>query len=176
MKALKRIVFGGRRGAVVIAAVTCTLLSPVYGQQFCGSHSNSVLCLLPSIVTPAYLKTYGLPFGTVGPTINTPTASSVFVTQLTSALPLPSPDAGVSFTFDPTLNSFVAVEDLGPAVSERADTIGRHRFALGFVFQRFSFNSVDGVDLHNIPILFPTPGPVVVKNIENNSISLDQSI
>ena len=67
-------------------------------------------------------------------------------------LPLASPSSGFIFTYDPTLKTFVTSTDsLGPILGERAETVGRHRLFIGFSYQFFDFDKLDGVDLHNFP-------------------------
>jgi len=46
---------------------------------------------------------------------------------------------------------------LGPILGERAETIGKYRLSLGFAYQYFKFDSLDGVDLKKTPVVFPQP-------------------
>src|SRR6202022_3192401 len=74
--------------------------------------------------------------------------------QLT-LLPLGSPGSGLVYVYDPTLKTFTAsTEDLGPILTERANTSGRHRVRLGFSYQRFSFSTLDGASPHSLPASF----------------------
>jgi hypothetical protein len=74
--------------------------------------------------------------------------------QLT-LLPLGSPGSGLVYVYDPTLKTFTAsTEDLGPILTERANTTGRHKVRLGFTYQRFGFSTLDGASLHNLPASF----------------------
>lgn len=69
-------------------------------------------------------------------------------------LPLASPSSGFVLTYDPSLKTFVSSdESLGPILGERAQTMGRHRLFIGFSYQFFNFNKIDGVNLHNIPVV-----------------------
>ena len=44
-------------------------------------------------------------------------------------------------------------------MTERGETIGRHRFYFGGTFKRFRFNKLDGVSLHDLPAVLPAaPG------------------
>ena len=38
-------------------------------------------------------------------------------------------------------------QSFGPILADRADTIGAERVAFGFAYQRFTFDSVEGIDL-----------------------------
>lgn len=84
------------------------------------------------------------------------------VSQLAS-MPLPSPAAGYTYAFDPAAGVFVrTTQSFGPILSDRAETIGRGRLSLGFSYQRFSFDTIEGLDLGEVPAVFthdfPAPG------------------
>jgi Putative MetA-pathway of phenol degradation len=87
--------------------------------------------------------------------------------QLT-LLPLGSPGSGLVYVYDPALKTFTAsTEDLGPILTERANTTGRHKVRLGITYQRFSFGTLDGASLHNLPASFihiDDPGPMGVPD------------
>jgi hypothetical protein len=76
-------------------------------------------------------------------------------------LPLASPSSGVVLSYDPFLKTLVASTDsLGPILGERGETVGRHRLFLGFSYQFFDFDKIDGVNLRNIPaVLTHTDDP-----------------
>ncbi len=74
--------------------------------------------------------------------------------QLVS-LPLPPPSAGFTYQFDPALGVFTrSTTSFGPIFSERANTIGAGRVAIGFAYQRLSFDSIEGMDLDQVPAIF----------------------
>ena len=80
--------------------------------------------------------------------------STALVSELIS-VPLPSPASGFTYHFDPSLGVFQrTTESFGPILAERADTIGAGRVSLGFAFQRFTFDTVEGVDLGKVPAVF----------------------
>src|SRR5271170_7652848 len=69
-------------------------------------------------------------------------------------LPLASPSSGIILTYDPSLKTFVTSTDsLGPILGERAETVGRHRLFIGFSYQFFNFNQLDGVNLNSFPAI-----------------------
>lgn len=72
-------------------------------------------------------------------------------------LPLASPSSGILLTYDSSLKTFVPSTDssLGPVLGERAETVGRHRVFVGFSYQFFNFNKIDGVNLHDFPVMLP---------------------
>lgn len=74
--------------------------------------------------------------------------------QLT-ALPLPSPASGFTYAFDADTGTFVrSTQSFGPILTDRAETIGRGRFSFGFSSQFFSFDTLEGADLANLPAVF----------------------
>ena len=80
--------------------------------------------------------------------------STALVGQLVS-IPLPSPSGGFTYQFDSTLGVFQrTTRSFGPIVAERADTIGAGRVAIGFAVQRFTFDTVEGMDLDRVPAVF----------------------
>lgn len=86
--------------------------------------------------------------------------NGALASQLTS-LPLPSTAAGFTYTYDPTLGIYNrSAQSFGPILAERAETIGKDRFYVGFSFQHFSFDTMDGVDLDRFPVVF-THSPTV---------------
>ena len=75
-------------------------------------------------------------------------------TQLAS-VQIPTPASGFTYTFDSSVGVFKrSTESFGPILSERAETIGRKKVSLGLHFQHFTFDSIDGVGLGNVPAVF----------------------
>ena len=88
------------------------------------------------------------------------------VSQL-STFPLGSSAGGFTFIFDPASQAFTRSSDsFGPSYAERAMTMGQDTFNVGAMYQRATYDSVEGRDLNNGEIRFlvrdmPTPGDVV---------------
>jgi hypothetical protein len=121
------------------------------------SGQPGLACVLPNLYGP-----YGLvlpnPFHTAHFNSNFQSNFSALneaiATQLT-LLPLASPASGFSYRFDPATGTYEQLrESFGPVLTERAETIGRHKFYFGATFQRFRFDKLDGVPLHNLPAVF----------------------
>jgi Putative MetA-pathway of phenol degradation len=80
--------------------------------------------------------------------------TTALVGQLVS-LPLPSPTGGFTYEFDATLGVFQrTTTSFGPILADRADTIGAHRVSLGFAFQRYKYDTIEGLDLDQVPAVF----------------------
>jgi hypothetical protein len=80
--------------------------------------------------------------------------STALVSQLVT-VPLPSPAGGFTYHFDATLGVFQrTTQSFGPILADRADTIGARRVTFGFAFQRFTFDTLEGLSLGRIPAVF----------------------
>jgi hypothetical protein len=80
--------------------------------------------------------------------------STALVGQLVS-VPLPSPASGFTYQFDASLGVFQRTTvSFGPILAERADSIGAGRVSFGLAYQRFTFDTVEGLDLQRIPAVF----------------------
>jgi len=80
--------------------------------------------------------------------------STALVGQIVS-VPLPSPASSFTYQFDSSLGVFQrTTQSFGPILAERADTVGARRVSIGFAFQRFTFDTVEGLDLARVPALF----------------------
>jgi hypothetical protein len=83
------------------------------------------------------------------------TQFNVSLASQIAAVPLPSPASGFTFTLDPALGVFTrTTQSFGSILSERAETIGKGRLSMGYSFQRFTFDSLEGVDLDALPAVF----------------------
>lgn len=80
------------------------------------------------------------------------TPFNVAVGSQIARLPLASPASGFIYTPNRALGiTEQSSQTFGPVMTERAETIGRHRFYFGVSYQWFKFNSLDGIDLDSVP-------------------------
>jgi hypothetical protein len=133
-----------------IALIACTLLAPPANAQInCSSGSSTKMaCLIPNTVLA------GAPGYNLSPAnVNSPISNSfAFLTSdlggEISQIPLASPASGIIFTIDPTLHVPVRKdESLGPILTQRAETIGRHKLYIAMTYQYFLLEDVDGLSL-----------------------------
>src|SRR3974390_221662 len=127
---------------VMVFFLGCIWASSASAQVDCTT-SNKLTCLIP-------FNTRATEPGTVGNQSQAFNAS--FAAQL-SQLPLPSSATGVVFTFDKKLKLDGPLENLGPILTDRARTIGKHRLYLGFSFQQFNFTDINGTSLGQVPFV-----------------------
>jgi hypothetical protein len=70
-------------------------------------------------------------------------------------VPLPSPAAGFTYRLDPSTGVFErTTRSFGPILAERFETVGARRVSFGFASQRFTFDTVEGVNLGQVPGVF----------------------
>ena len=94
--------------------------------------------------------------------------NTAIATQLTS-LPIPSPASGLVYSFDKALGVYTrSARSFGPILSERAETIGKDKFAVGFSNQSFTFDDMDSIPLNRVPSVF-----VHIPNPSNPTFAQD---
>ncbi len=142
-----------------------------------------------STLIPGLFGTQGV---TLAPPINTPSHQAHFsnastgtlslfnasLMQQLTALPLPSPASGFTYTLDPGMGTLTrSAQSFGPVLSERAETIGRHKFTVGISYQHFSFDKLEGEDLDSVPaVLGHIDIPDRVFDFENDVVTTDTNI
>jgi hypothetical protein len=57
-------------------------------------------------------------------------------------------------------------ENLGPILLDRPDTVGNKKLVLGFSFQSFIFNHLDGIGVGSIPFVFSNPNLSIPANTD----------
>ena len=149
----------------VFAALAGLFLASVgaFGQGSCAQASGKLACVIPQEYganTPFAFSSSGLFFNNFHEghfdtsILNAFRPLTADIGRQANLLPLASPSSGFVLTYDPSLKTFVTSNDsLGPILGERAETVGRHRVFIGFSYQFFNFNKIDGVDLHDIPVV-----------------------
>lgn len=125
---------------LAIAMSLCTAAAQV--NTFCQAHAETLYCKIPSL------------FGT--PVVNPlQPLNQALATQLT-LVPLASPASGIVYIQSPGNKLPVAsgTETFGPVLTERGETLYVKKLFVAGVYQRFRFDSLDGVNLKQIPMLF----------------------
>lgn len=161
----------------------------------CQGHGSEPGCVIPNLFGPEGLTLANNPqfphyahfVGSAQQTLNQGVGTAI-ATQL-AVLPIISPSSGFTFSYDSASGVFVrSTASFGPVYSERADTIGRGKISFGLGYQRFRFDSLDGINMHNIPAVFthvPGTGPGgaiepfevdVIKTSNNLNLNMDQTI
>jgi len=88
-----------------------------------------------------------------------------------SVIPLASPASGVILKKDPTTGAELDVSStLGGIYTERAETIGKGKFYIGFTHQNFHFTSLNGESLNGITILNPNGAPSAFTDASGQAV------
>lgn len=118
-----------------------------------GGSANKLALILPTLFGPRGLilpnpdheAHFDAGFRSNFTPLNTSLASQLTV------LPIPSPASGFTYAFDPALGTYTrSAQSFGPVLAERAETIGKDKFYIGFTYQRFRFDELDGLDTSSI--------------------------
>lgn len=145
--------------ALFSLAVTCVTAQ---AQNLCpnGVQSDKLVCLIPQVYGINGLQVANPAGGQFTANFLTdrlrPVESSI--ARQSALLPLASPSSGITFSWDPAAKVFTSSTDsFGPILGERAETIGKYKVFLGFGYQYFKFNSLDGVNLRSLPVVLTQP-------------------
>ena len=130
--------------AVIVGLCAITATSHAQCPGWTSSNPNAPTNLACAIATSA-------PSQDKSPALSS-TVGSTVATQL-SQLPIATAVSGAGLIFNPSLGVFEASKDNGPILTQRGDTVGRHKLFLSFTYQRFNFDSVDGIDLKKLQIV-----------------------
>jgi hypothetical protein len=179
-------------GAVGDAQTLLQPGTPVVGQ--CLNKSDPG-CVIPNLFGPGGITLFNNPafphfahfIGSAQETLNQGVGTAI-ATQL-AILPIVSPSSGFTFKYDSSAGVFVrSTTSFGPIYTERAETIGRGKFAFGTSYQRFRFSSLDGINLRNVPAVFthiPDTGnggaveayeSDVIKTNNSLDLNMDQTV
>jgi hypothetical protein len=72
-----------------------------------------------------------------------------------ASLPLPSSASGFTYRLDKNTGLLERTsQSFGPILAERAETIGKDKYSVGFSYQQFKFNTIEGLDLTNLSAVF----------------------
>jgi len=80
-----------------------------------------------------------------------------------SVIPLASPASGVIVQTDAAGNPMPASSTLGLVFTERAETIGKHKFFVGVTHQDYHFTSLNGQSLNGLTLLYPGGDPSTIS-------------
>lgn len=95
---------------------------------------------------------------------------NIAIATQVSQLPLASASAGTVEVYRAGVPE--TFNNLGPILTDRASTIGKHSFFLGFTASQFVFTDIDGTSLNNLPFTYNRPttnsSGVVTSNTYTN--------
>src|ERR1700678_421059 len=147
------------KSAVILAFFVVFGCASTFAQGPCSVQSGKLACVIPleygadkAAFSQVLFPVGGHAFHFVSDFTTTLQPLTADIGRQANLLPLASPSSGVLLVYDPSLKTLVTSTDsLGPILGERAGTIGRHRLFLGFSYQYFNFDKLDGINLHDFP-------------------------
>lgn len=129
----------------LVFAIAQAQVQPCPG--FNSSHNTNLACEIPTALQSGLTEPNSL--STLTPTL---------ATQL-SQLPNAAVVSGSGLVFSRSLGVFTASnESYGTILTQRGETIGRHKWYIGFSYQRFAFSDIDGFSLKHIPTVLSLQG------------------
>jgi len=154
---------------IIPALMLCAMLSwhtlNAQGQtinNYCPysqKHWNQLACLIPDIALTGNSDIQGF---------NTTLA------RVIAQLPVAAPVSGLALTLDRSTGVYTLSSDLGGVLTERGSTLGKGKVFLGFTYQRFSFDSIDGTDLNRIPTVSVISGNQFYSSTNSLHAVIDQ--
>lgn len=138
------------------------------GQINCssGSSSDKLVCQFPYSVGALTNDTaLGGAKGTAGAQAKANLVATGFnsaVASQVSQLPLATASAGTVVLYKQGVPE--TFDNLGPILTDRAQTVGKHRFFIGFTASQFVFTNIDGISLAKLPFAYS----VTAFNPQNN--------
>lgn len=169
------------KALLLIVSFICAPSVYLFGQIDCSS-SRKLICQLP--VTSSNLIPTGGAAATAAATAASTSINAAIGTQLTQ-LPVPSASVGTVTLQKKGSEVGVPFANLGPVLTDRPDTVGKGHVFMGFSYQHFNFNAIDGVGLGTFPVAYTFPGTSTANgdqltyygSITNNiKFSLDQYV
>lgn len=125
--------------ALCVAMTTASAQAPPC-PGFNSSLNNTLACEIPTALRNSTSQQHQS-LSSLSPTL---------AAQL-SQLPSATIVSGSGLTFSRSLGVFTASnESLGSILTQRGETMGRHKFFVSLSYQRFNFDSVDGISLKHL--------------------------
>lgn len=176
-------------GVFFLAGLSALAQSPCPTQVLLGSaakDSSDMLCMIPQVYGPGGLvgADNGGPLdATTGHEVHFQASSisdfrpiNAEIGLQLSQVPLAAPVSGVTFQNGVWQEAI----GLGPVLTDRAETIGRHTVFLGFNYEYFDFDKSDNINLrnfgavltHEVELCDPTTSTDCIKNSAGQSVHL----
>jgi len=121
-----------------------------FAQINCPAPTTTQQSYVPLVCLVPFSAAANTPSGSVAAEkaiqLSTISINGTIAAQLTQ-LPVPSGTSGTIFLIKEGVPQGQRFDDLGPILTDRPETIGKKHIYLGFTYQRFRFNSLDGNSL-----------------------------
>lgn len=124
-----------------------------FGQINCSepSFASKIVCEFPIatgvLVNQNALGSNGTSTGATS-AVTVATGINIGIATQVSQLPIASASAGTTVIYKAGVQQ--TLDNLGPILTDRAQTIGKNHFFLGFTGSQFVFTDIDGISLRNL--------------------------
>jgi hypothetical protein len=128
--------------AIAVFASLTLGVSGAWGQTITNhcpydqSHWNELACLIPDVTRTGNSNIR---------------AFNTTLARVIGELPVAVPVSGLALTLDRDTGVYRLSSDLGGVLTERGSTLGKRKLFLGFTYQYFDFDSIDGTKINNLP-------------------------
>ena len=126
-------------GLLFVCGLTAAAQQALYNYCPYYQHPDGLACLIGDLSRTGNPKATGL------------TAFDTTLAETLGQLPLAVPFSGVEITLGQAGTYELTYANLGSVMSERADTLGKNHLFVGFTYQRFGFQTIDGTKLRSLP-------------------------
>ncbi len=135
------------------ASVAAAQSLPCPGQN--SSHFPNLACQLQTSARTSTPQVRALP--------------ATFAAQL-NQLPIATAISGSGLVFSGVIPT-VSAESLGTILTQRGETLGKHKYYISFNYQHFNFETIDGIDLGSFSAVSHSPDQVSQSDI---GLTVDQ--
>jgi hypothetical protein len=147
---------------VLFLALTGSSLSSLFGQVNCPTNTATLPLVCEVPIAVAQVPTGGAAAISSATSASQAINSSI-AAQLTQ-LPVPSGTSGAVLIQVKGNDIGIPYNNLGPILVDRPDTVGSGRLYVGFSYQHFNFNSIDGNSLGALPFAYMFSQPTTKPN------------
>lgn len=158
------LLFACLTGAGAMAQIDCSPGSPA---------ATKLVCQIP-FSTGVFTNNSSA--GATGTALRNATAFNSAIATQVSQLPLASSSSGVVVVYKAGVPEIY--NNLGPILTDRAQTVGRHKLFLGASASQFVFTSIDGISLKSVPFTYeatatdPTTGAILSDTYTTESTNI----
>lgn len=162
-----------RKHTLLLLLAACISSAPAMAQINCAAgqpDANKLVCQIP--FSTGVFSNSGSSNATAAALRNATAFNSAIATQV-SQLPLTSSSSGVIIVYKNGIPE--TFNNLGPIMTDRAQTIGRHELFVGVTASQYVFTDIDGIDLGNLPFTFEATAQTSNGTVLSNTFTTEST-
>jgi hypothetical protein len=141
-----------RKHTLQLLLLACISSAGAMGQINCNTGSSASTKLVCQIPFSTGVFTNNSSASATSTALKNATAFNSAIATQVSQLPLATSSAGVVVVYRAGVPE--TFNNLGPILTDRAQTVGRHKLFVGFTASQFVFTNIDGISLKNVPFTY----------------------